>query len=298
MRNDEPRIFRLLPIAFLALLLLAIPAAAQDGRDPEAPDDLQEPPADAETTPSGLVSKVLRAGTGDVRPDANDLVAAHFTSWTPYGARIQSSYDQEQPGTFDLSTLAGVFPGWVEGLQLMVVGEKRRLWIPAHLAPPTPKEGPRGAVVFDVELLGIRQVPNLPPGFEKPPPDAVETASGSFTRLIAEGSGEEKPGADSVALLHWIGWTTDGLVFDASALRGRPTAFPLDKVMAPFADALRQMVVGEKRYIWIPGNLAAGQWPGSPRGMLIFEVELVKIMSSDVLQPGGEAEAIKQMGSP
>ena len=67
MRLDEPRIFSLPAGVLLALALLAIPAAAQ--RDPGAPDDLEQPPADAEKSPSGLVSKVLRAGTGDVRPD-------------------------------------------------------------------------------------------------------------------------------------------------------------------------------------------------------------------------------------
>ncbi len=298
MRNDGPRFFRLLPIVFLALLLPALPAGAQGGgRDPDAPDDLLEPPADAERTPSGLVSKVLQEGTGDVRPDANDLVAAHYTGWTPYGARIQSSYDQGQPGTFNLSTLAGVFPGWIEGLQLMVVGEKRRLWIPAELAHKNPAQGPRGAVVFDVELMGIRPIPNLPAGFDRPPEDAAQTESGSFSRRIAEGTGEEKPRADSVALLKWTGWTTDGRVFESTELRGRPTAFPLDKVMSPFADAVRLMVEGEKRHIWIPADLAAGQWPGSPRGMLIFEVELLKIMTPDVLQPGNEEEARRQLES-
>ncbi len=293
MRN-ETRFLRPFATAFLLLLAAATAAGAQEGRDPDAPDDLLEPPADAEKTPSGLVSKVIRTGTGTLHPDSNDLVAAHFSGWTPYGAKFQSSYDKGQPGTFDLSVM---FPGWREGLQLMIVGEKRRLWIPAHLAPANPKDGPRGAVVFDVELLGIRSVANFPADGAEPPPDAARTDSGSFSRRIAEGSGEEKPAPDSVALVHWTGWTTDGETFGSTALRGRPTAFPLDKVMSPFAEAVRLMVVGEKRHIWIPADLAAGQWPEAPEGALIFEVELLKIMTPDVLQPGGEAEAVKQMGS-
>lgn len=267
----------------LMMLLVALPAFAQDGgRDPDAPDDLLEPPADAERSASGLVSKVIRPGTGDVRPDSNDLVAVHYTGWTPYGARFQSSYDKGQPRTFHLTE---VFPGWREGMQLMVDGEKRQLWIPEDLAPANPKDGPRGTVVFDVELMGIREIPNLPANFDEPPEDA-ERAGGSFSRLIEKGTGEVKPDADSIAVLHGTGWTTDGETFGSTILRGRPTGIPLDRVMSPFAAAVRLMVEGEKRHIWIPGNLAAGQWPGAPKGTLIFAVELVKIMTADALQAG------------
>jgi peptidylprolyl isomerase len=297
MRNDAPRFFPSLATASLALLLLAAAAGAQEGRDPDAPDDLLQPPADAERTPSGLISKVLRDGTGDVHPDANDVVVAHYTGWTPYGAKFESSYDRGQPASFELARLAGSFPGWIEGLALMVVGEKRRLWIPAALAPPNPREGPRGAVVFDVELLGIDSVPNMPVSLEEPPADAEQTASGSFTRRIAEGTGEERPGPDDVALLDWTGWTKEGETFGSTRINGRPTAFPLDKVMAPFADAVRLMVVGEKRQIWIPADLAAGQFPGAPRGMLIFEVELLRILPPDVFQAGVDA-ATGEPGSP
>jgi FKBP-type peptidyl-prolyl cis-trans isomerase len=49
-----------------------------------------------------------------------------------------------------------VIPGWTEGVQLMVVGEKRRFWIPANLAYEG-RQGPQGTLVFDVELIAITQ---------------------------------------------------------------------------------------------------------------------------------------------
>jgi FKBP-type peptidyl-prolyl cis-trans isomerase len=59
-----------------------------------------------------------------------------------------------EPASFPLD---GVIKGWTEGLQLMVVGEKRRFWIPADLAyGENPGGGrPGGMLVFDVELLEI-----------------------------------------------------------------------------------------------------------------------------------------------
>jgi len=248
------------------------------------PEDVAAPPPDAEKTASGLASKVLREGTGDRHPDANDMVAAHFIGWTPDGTKFRSSYDQnDDPVVFYLDR---VFPGWQEGVQLMVVGEKRRLWIPGELAPQNPKSGPTGPVVFDLELVGLRPVPNPPESLVEPPEEAEPTGSGSYTLVLEEGQGTEKPAADSVVLAHFTGWGADGRTFDSTVYRGRPTAFPLDKVLAPFADAVRQMVVGEKRLIWLPGNIAAGQWPSAPPGPLVFEVLVLRIMPGDVIQEG------------
>ena len=56
-----------------------------------------------------------------------------------------------EPATFPLNR---VIPGWTEGVQLMVVGEKRRFWIPEELAYKG-KPGPQGTLVFDVELIDI-----------------------------------------------------------------------------------------------------------------------------------------------
>ena len=67
---------------------------------------------------------------------------------------FDSSVMRGAPATFGLGQ---VIPGWAEGVQLMVEGEKRRFWIPAKLAyGDTPRGGaPAGTLVFDVELIKI-----------------------------------------------------------------------------------------------------------------------------------------------
>ncbi|MCZ6688296.1 MAG: FKBP-type peptidyl-prolyl cis-trans isomerase [Planctomycetota bacterium] len=119
-----------------------------------APPDVAAPPADAEKSASGLASKVIQAGTGDRHPKATDTVTVHYTGWTTDGKMFDSSVTGGQPISFALN---GVIKGWTEGLQLMVVGEKRRFWIPANLAyGENPRPGaPAGTLVFDVELLEI-----------------------------------------------------------------------------------------------------------------------------------------------
>ncbi|MCP3961737.1 MAG: peptidylprolyl isomerase [bacterium] len=275
------------------LLLVAGGAGAQQWEQWKArsvPEDLAAPPADAERSASGLAWKVLTPGTGDKPADANDRVAVHFTGWTAAGVEFQTTVGQEKPAVFKLQE---VFPGWREAMQLMVIGEERRLWIPERLGPPNPKSGRRGDAVFDVRMVAIQRIPNPPTELGKPPEDAERTLSGAFTRRIETGWGDEYPADDAAVLVHYTGWTTDGKTFDSSIRRNRPTAFPLGKVMPPFAEALRMMVIGETRQVWIPGNLAAGNWPGSPQGMLIFELKLMDILPEGSLGKALPPEAQK-----
>ncbi|HCH62411.1 MAG TPA: peptidylprolyl isomerase, partial [Deltaproteobacteria bacterium] len=94
-------------------------------------------------------------GTGSAHPTASDKVSVHYTGWTSDGERFDSSVMRGAPATFPLN---GVIKGWTEGVQLMVVGEKTRFWIPAELAyGETPRRGaPSGMLVFDIELLEVQ----------------------------------------------------------------------------------------------------------------------------------------------
>ena len=137
--------------AFLLSILVAAAGAALAAQIP-APDDVAAPPADAETTASGLASKVLEAGSGSVHPTATSNVTVHYTGWTTDGRMFDSSVARGQPSMFPLNR---VIRGWTEGVQLMVVGEKRRFWIPEELAYGGRRD-PRGMLVFDVELIAIQ----------------------------------------------------------------------------------------------------------------------------------------------
>ncbi len=117
------------------------------------PPDVAAAPADALRTPSGLASKVLRVGLGSIHPGPRSLVTVHYTGWQTDGTMFDSSVQRGTPATFRLDQ---VIPGWAEGVQLMVVGEKRRFWIPARLAYEGTPDRPQGMLVFDIELLDVR----------------------------------------------------------------------------------------------------------------------------------------------
>lgn len=253
----------------------AAPAEPEGPPPIPAPDDVAAAPANAERTASGIASRVLTPGTGRVHPTAQDLVIVHYTGWTTDGAMFDSSVQRGAPASFPLGR---VIPGWTEGVQLMVVGEKRRLWIPQELAYRGQAGAPAGMLVFDVELLGIETVPPVTPdNVAAAPRNAERTASGIASLVLQPGSGTAHPTATSSVTVHYSGWTTDGNLFDSSLRRGREATFPLNGVIPGWTEGMQLMVVGEKRRFWIPGNLAYDGQDGRPQGTLVFDVTLIAI---------------------
>jgi peptidylprolyl isomerase len=242
-----------------------------------APPDVAAPPADATKTASGLASKVLTPGTGKDHPGAEDTVKVNYTGWTTDGKMFDSSVLRGQPASFPLS---GVIKGWTEGVQLMVVGEKRRFWIPKELAYNDKPGRPAGMLVFDIELLDVKAAPKpipAPPDVAAIPADAKKEKSGLATKVLTKGTGKDHPKATSEVEVHYTGWTTDGKMFDSSVVRGESIKFPLNGVIPGWTEGVQLMVEGEKRRLWIPQDLAYKGQPGAPAGMLVFDVELIKI---------------------
>ena len=107
------------------------------------------------TTASGLQYKVIKAGTGKI-PKATDTVKTHYAGTLIDGTEFDSSIKRGEPATFPVG---GVIKGWTEALQLMPVGSKWQLFIPADIAYGEPGRppviGPNATLIFDIELLSI-----------------------------------------------------------------------------------------------------------------------------------------------
>ena len=136
----------------LLALFVTATLSAQTAKVLPAPPDVAAPPKDAVKTKSGLASKVLQPGTGQDHPRADELVTVNYTGWTTDGKSFDSSVARNAPASFGLDE---VIPGWTQGVQMMVQGEKRRFWIPAALAYEGNPEKPQGMLVFDIELIKI-----------------------------------------------------------------------------------------------------------------------------------------------
>ena len=262
---------RMLPVLVFTLATAAAAAAQTPAGGPiQAPPDVAAPPADAVKVPSGLATKVLKAGTSKDHPGKDDLVTVDYTGWKTDGSMFDSSVARGKPAVFPVNR---VIAGFSEGLQLMVPGEKRRLWIPESLAYKGTRE-PKGMLVFDVQLIDM---PNRAPADVKAPPaDAKTTASGLAYKVLQQGTGGRHPKLSSQVTVHYTGWTTDGKMFDSSVVRGQPTTFAVDGVIPGWTEGVQLMVEGEKTRFWIPEKLAyKGQ--SAPYGLLVFDVELIKL---------------------
>ena len=119
-----------------------------------------------------------------------------------------------------------------------------------------------------------------PDNVQSAPKEATTTASGLAYVTLKSGSGDAKPSPEAGVEVHYTGWMTNGEMFDSSVARGEPITFPLNRVIPGWTEGVQTMVVGEKKRFWIPGALAYGEEPtrpGMPYGMLVFDVELIKI---------------------
>lgn len=110
---------------------------------------------EVQVTESGLQYEILNKGDGAI-PSLNDKVKVHYHGTLIDGTVFDSSIERGEPISFNLN---GVIKGWQEGLQLMPVGSKYKLYIPYELAygsnPAGPKIQPFSALIFEVTLLGI-----------------------------------------------------------------------------------------------------------------------------------------------
>jgi FKBP-type peptidyl-prolyl cis-trans isomerase FklB len=116
------------------------------------------------TTASGLQYKVLKEGNG-AQPKSSDTVTVNYRGTLIDGTEFDSSYKRGQPATFPVS---GVIKGWTEALQLMKVGSKYQLFVPANLAygeQGRPGIPPSSTLIFEVELMNV----NSPQGGSSPP---------------------------------------------------------------------------------------------------------------------------------
>jgi len=273
------RIVRTHIVLALATALAAATAAPAGAQvSPLAtPPDVAAPPADATTTESGLASRVLVAGAGAEKPAPTDVVTVHYTGWSSAdGGLYDSSHARGRSSTFPLDRTG--LPGWRECVSMMVVGEKRRCWLPEKLAYGGARDRPKGMMVFDIELLETRPTPTTPPDdVSAPPADARRTSSGLAYKVLRPGTGVRNPRPGDRVVVHYSGWTTNGKLFDSSVTRGEPMTLGLDEVIRGWSEGLQLMVEGERARLWIPQELAYKGEQGAPRGMLVFDVDLMRI---------------------
>jgi peptidylprolyl isomerase len=246
-------------------------------RGPPTPPDVAMAPANAKKTPSGIPYAVVEPGTGKTRPRSFDVVTISYSAWSSTGRLFDSSEIVKQPKkTFPFREAIAV----EEVLTTMVKGQRVRLWLPASQLEQMPGT-PEGQVCFEVELLEVlpkQAPPPTPRSVAAPPANAKKTKNGVAYEVLKKGTGTVHPTVKNRVKVNYTGWLTSGRLFDSSEVHGQPTGLTLSKAIPGFVEGMGEMVEGDRIRMWIPVELAYDNAPGSPPGMLVFEVELLEIL--------------------
>ena len=111
--------------------------------------------------------------------------------------------------------------------------------------------------------------------------DVIEHRSGIQYKIIIDAVGS-KPEPTDLVRIHYVGKLIDGTTFDSSYTRGETAVFPVNRVVPGFSQGLQLMSPGAKYQIFIPGQLGygSGDGPGGPMAVMIFQIELLEILSA------------------
>jgi len=244
---------------------------------PTTPPDVATPPADAVRSRSGLISKVVKPGTGTVNAKSYDAVTFQYSAWDSTGRMFDSSEIRKRPKeTYGFRE----WPGIEEALTLMRVGERRRVWIPPALADASLPGLPQGTLCYELELTKLTPMkapPSAPLDLKTPPADAIKTATGVTVKVLKAGTGTAHPTPTDRVKVHYTGWSVDGRLIDSSIPRATPGEYVVGKLMPGWADALQTMTTGERARVWIPVERAFRNEPGRPQGELVFDLELLEV---------------------
>ena len=225
--------------ALATVVVMATAAAMLTARAP-APGESQAAPADVSAPPPDAVKT------------ASGLVSRTITPGT----------SAEKPTPTDVITVH--YTGWTAD------GET----IDSSRSRSTPPMFPLNRSL----LLDTRRAPPVPPpDVAEPPADARRAPSGLAYKVLTPGTGTRRPFASDRVTVHYTGWTTDGKMFDSSVARGMPQTLALSDVIRGWTEGMQLMLEGERTRFWIPQDLAYKGEVGSPRGMLVFDIDLIRI---------------------
>ena len=235
---------------------------------------------------SGLKYVDVSLGEGDaLKP--GDVAVVDYTGWLTDGTKFDSSLDPDPehpdipPAPLKTTIPGRVIAGWNEGLMGMHVGGVRKLYIPPTLAYGKKGAGdvipPDATLIFEVTLVALEK---YQPWTKDDDKGAVKLKDGLKYSEMRVGTGEELVAGMEITC-HYLGWLTDGTLFDSSLTPGRDvfeTEIP-GGVIEGWNQGLIGMKVGGWRKLYIPARLAYGDLgvPPTipPKATLVFEVKLI-----------------------
>jgi len=149
---------------------------------------------------------------------------------------------------------------------------------------------PRLTSAQTTEVTRSGEVITAPPDVAVPPRDAETTASGLAMKVLKAGTGTEHPATNDCVTANFVAWKTDGVLFSTSSSMDNSEVLCLNAAIIGISEALREMVVGEKRRLWVPEDLTFREHhhhiqrrpedEEPPHKDLTFDLELLSIIKA------------------
>ncbi len=237
---------------------------------------------DTTKLPSGVKYITIAKGKGVAVKDG-DILTVHYSAFLPDGKMFDSSVERGEPIKYSMGK---GLKGLDEGIMQMLKGGKARIVVPYMLAfGEQGRQGvvpPKTDVIFDVELIDVKQKPVIVP-YDTKGKDTVTTPSGLKYIYITKNEAGAHAMAGKSVKVHYSGYLLDGKMFDSSIERDQPLPFQLGagSVIKGWDEGISLMRVGEKMRLIIPSDLGygdAGMPPVIPaKATLVFDVELIEV---------------------
>jgi len=239
----------------------------------EAPFDIKNPPADAVRTPSGLGYKTIVANPTGEAPKRNDTVMIKYTGWRQAsGETFFSNRDAENPMPLNLATTAR---GFTEALQLVKKGE---------------------TLVYEVEVVDIKEAPAIPPDVAEAPAGAAETKNQHVKyEVVRAGTGKDKVRFFDKVTFNYTAWDAEGRMIETTEMKKHPVeGTPPFKQSAALEDVLTQMTAGERVRFWVDATqMQQSNITMAATGTLCYEVEVLQIDKAKAAPPPAPADVEK-----
>jgi FKBP-type peptidyl-prolyl cis-trans isomerase len=281
-------------LSTLAASSLSVPCSSL-AATPRKPSAAALSKACSKLLPSGLGYTVLKKGTG-IKPGPRDKVTINYRGTL---AKTGAEFDANNGTRF---AVTDVIPGFAQGLQLIPVGAKYRLCIPAKLGyggQVIDGVPANSDLVFDVDMVAITPAPPMTLASKAERMCAQKTASGLGYQVIeapaktAATGTTNMPTNDHFVLVGYAGYlATDGSKFDEN----NGAAFAVTGVVPGFSEGLKLMHKGDRVRLCIPAALgygAQGTGPIPPNSDLVFLVELIDLRTNAEIKALEEAQAKK-----
>ena len=239
---------------------------------------LTKPAAGVVEVMPGLAFIVLQKGLEVATKDPFKVIRTRSNVWKADGTQTGSVEDGLS--TSQLRQVRKSLPFFATILESMPVGEKRRWWISSVLVPEGSQAFEKADYVMEVEIVDVLDPLPAPENVAAIPEAATVTSEGIGILTLKAGDQTTYPELGSTIVVHYSGWTTDARMFDSSRLREATASFPLNRLITGWQLALPKLSKGEIARIWIPGALAYDNRedrPFAPKGMLVFDVELIDL---------------------